>query len=174
MGEWTSTGAGSEWSTSRPCLLTPGQKTQYPLDRRLGGPKSRLNVVEKRKFLTLRKLELRPLCRAARSQSLYRLSYLGFCLGRWLKDTTMFLPRIEHRSLSPATSRFTDVPTVTKSCSFPEGFYPTYTCCEQMMNFKMTSAGLTRGPRKILSFCLSWRKKILWSGNWLDLIACLA
>jgi hypothetical protein len=33
--------------------------------------------LEKRKFLTLPGLELRPLCRPAHSQSLYRLSYPG-------------------------------------------------------------------------------------------------
>jgi hypothetical protein len=33
--------------------------------------------LEKRKFLTLPRLELRPLGRPARSQSLYRLSYSG-------------------------------------------------------------------------------------------------
>jgi hypothetical protein len=36
-----------------------------------------LDNVEKRKFLTLPGLELRPLCRPARSQSLYRMSYPG-------------------------------------------------------------------------------------------------
>jgi hypothetical protein len=36
-----------------------------------------LGYVEKRKFLTLPGLELRPLRRPARSQSLYRLSYPG-------------------------------------------------------------------------------------------------
>jgi hypothetical protein len=39
------------------------------------GPRTGLDDVEKRKFLTLPGLELRPLCRPARSQSLYRLRY---------------------------------------------------------------------------------------------------
>jgi hypothetical protein len=43
------------------------------LDRRAG-----LDDVEKRKFLTLPGLELRPLGRPARTQSLYRLRYPGF------------------------------------------------------------------------------------------------
>jgi hypothetical protein len=37
------------------------------------GPRGGLEDVEKRKFLTLSGLELRPLGRPARSQSLYRL-----------------------------------------------------------------------------------------------------
>jgi hypothetical protein len=40
-------------------------------------PTEGLDDVEKRKFLTLPGLELRPLGRPARSQSLYRLSYPG-------------------------------------------------------------------------------------------------
>jgi hypothetical protein len=39
------------------------------------GPKAGLDDVEKRKFLTLPGLELRPLGRPARIQSLYRLRY---------------------------------------------------------------------------------------------------
>jgi hypothetical protein len=38
-------------------------------------PRAGLDDVEKRKFLTLLGLELRPLGRPARSQSLYRLHY---------------------------------------------------------------------------------------------------
>jgi hypothetical protein len=41
------------------------------------GPITGLDAVEKRKFLPLLGLEPRPLCRPARSQSLYRLSYPG-------------------------------------------------------------------------------------------------
>jgi hypothetical protein len=40
-------------------------------------PRAGLVDVEKRQFLILLGLELRPLCRSARSQSLYRLSYHG-------------------------------------------------------------------------------------------------
>jgi hypothetical protein len=42
------------------------------------GPRPGLDDVEKKKFLTLPGLELRPLRRPARSQSLYRLSYPGY------------------------------------------------------------------------------------------------
>jgi hypothetical protein len=40
-------------------------------------PRACLDDVEKRKFLTLPGIELRPLGRPARSQSLYRLRYSG-------------------------------------------------------------------------------------------------
>jgi hypothetical protein len=45
-------------------------------------PRAGLDDVEKKKFLTLLGLELRPLGRPARSQSLYRLRYPGFSTGR--------------------------------------------------------------------------------------------
>jgi hypothetical protein len=41
------------------------------------GPRAGLDDVEKRKFLTLPELKLRPLGRPARSQSPYRVRYLG-------------------------------------------------------------------------------------------------
>jgi hypothetical protein len=60
-------------------------------------PRAGLNNVEKRKFLTLLGLELRPLSRPAHSQSLYRLRYpasdlkmkdvIMRCLVRMLRDT---------------------------------------------------------------------------------------
>jgi hypothetical protein len=54
-----------------PRSLYPREKSpRYPLDRRLGGPQSRSDDVEK--LFTLLWLELRPLGRPARSQSLYR------------------------------------------------------------------------------------------------------
>jgi hypothetical protein len=43
-------------------------------------PRAGLDDVEKRKFLILPALELRPVGRPARSQSLYRLRYLGYTL----------------------------------------------------------------------------------------------
>jgi hypothetical protein len=63
-----------EWSASRPGRFTPGEKA--PSTHWIGGwvgPRAGLDDVEKRKFLTLPGLELRPLCRPARSQSLYLL-----------------------------------------------------------------------------------------------------
>jgi hypothetical protein len=42
------------------------------------GPRTGLDDVEKRKFLTIPGLELRPLGHPARSQSMYRLRYPDF------------------------------------------------------------------------------------------------
>jgi hypothetical protein len=85
MGEWlyratflTSALVGGEWSASRPCRFIPGERA--PSTHWIGGwvgPRAGLDDLEKRKFLTLRELELRPLGHPACSQSLYQLSYPG-------------------------------------------------------------------------------------------------
>jgi hypothetical protein len=70
--------AGGEWSASRPGLFTP--KSRASGTHWIGGwvdPRAGVDDLEKRKFWTLQGLELRPLGRPARSQSLYRLSYPG-------------------------------------------------------------------------------------------------
>jgi hypothetical protein len=75
---FTSTLVGSEFSASRPCHFTPVERA--PGTHWLGGcmgPRAGLDNVKKRKFLTLLKLEMRPLGRPARNQSLYQLSYPG-------------------------------------------------------------------------------------------------
>jgi hypothetical protein len=62
--------------TSRPGRFTPGEMA--PGTHWIWGwvdPRAGLDDVEKRKFLTIPRLELRPLGRPARSQSLYRLLY---------------------------------------------------------------------------------------------------
>jgi hypothetical protein len=62
---------GAEWSTSRSCRFTPGERD--PRAHWIGGwvdPRAGLDNLENRKFLTLQGLELRPLSRPARSQSL--------------------------------------------------------------------------------------------------------
>jgi hypothetical protein len=67
---------GGEWSASRPGSFTPGERA--PATHLIGSwvdPKAGLGDVGKRKFLTLPGLELRPLGRPARSQSLYGLYY---------------------------------------------------------------------------------------------------
>jgi hypothetical protein len=69
---------GTSWRlvvnfTSRP--LYPRRKS--PLVGGWVGHRAGLDDVEKRKFLTSPGLELRLLCRPARRQSLYRLSYPG-------------------------------------------------------------------------------------------------
>jgi hypothetical protein len=74
----TSALVGGEWSASRPARFIPGERA--PSTLWIEGwvdPRAGLDDVEKRKFLTLLGLELRPIGRLARSQSLYRLSYLG-------------------------------------------------------------------------------------------------
>jgi hypothetical protein len=79
MGEWmyrstlSSALAGGEWSASRSGHFTPGtHSTGVGVDPRAG-----LDDVEKRKFLAVPGLELHPLSRPGRSQSLYRLRYPG-------------------------------------------------------------------------------------------------
>jgi hypothetical protein len=65
--------AGGEWSASRPRRFNPG--THW-----IGGwadPRAGLDDLEKRKVLTLSGLELWPLSRPTRKQSLYRLRYPG-------------------------------------------------------------------------------------------------
>jgi hypothetical protein len=65
---FTSALAGGEWSTSCPGRFTSrGKSPLYLLYRRLGGPQSRVDHAEKRKFLTLPGLELQPLGRPALS-----------------------------------------------------------------------------------------------------------
>jgi hypothetical protein len=63
---------GVEWLSSRPARFIPGEKV--PVTHWIGGrvgPRAGLDGVEKRKFLTVPGLEIRPLSRPARSQSLY-------------------------------------------------------------------------------------------------------
>jgi hypothetical protein len=89
-----------EWSASRPDHFIHVEKA--PSTHRIGGwvgPRAGLEDVEKRKFLTLSGLELRPLGRPARSQSLYRLRYSG----RVLNSNTDVKVKIS--SLSPFRER---------------------------------------------------------------------
>jgi hypothetical protein len=69
--------------THRPLYLQ-GQRTQYPLDRRLGGPQNQSGSdVEEKNSLTPPGIEPQSSDRSACSQSLYRLSYLGFSIDRY-------------------------------------------------------------------------------------------
>jgi hypothetical protein len=64
----TSALAGCEWSAPRPDRFTPGKEA--PDIHWIGGwvdPRDGLDDVEKRNFLTLPVLEIRPLGRRARS-----------------------------------------------------------------------------------------------------------
>jgi hypothetical protein len=74
----TSALAGGEWSAWRSGHFTPGERA-LPT-RCIRGwmyPRAGMDYVEKREFLILPGLELRPLDGLARSQSLYRLRYPG-------------------------------------------------------------------------------------------------
>jgi hypothetical protein len=65
-----------EWSASRSDPFTPGES--FPGTHWIRGwvrPRAGLGDMERLKFLTLPGLELRPLGRPARSQSLHRLRY---------------------------------------------------------------------------------------------------
>jgi hypothetical protein len=69
---------GIVWSPSRPGRFTSRERA--PGTHWIGGlvgHRAGLDAMEKRKFLTLPGLELRPLARPARSLSLYRLRYRG-------------------------------------------------------------------------------------------------
>jgi hypothetical protein len=67
-----------QWSASHPGRFTPEERALAKHWIVVWvGPRTGLDDVEKTKFLTLSGLELRPLCRPAHSQSLYRLRYPG-------------------------------------------------------------------------------------------------
>jgi hypothetical protein len=105
----TSALVGGEWSDSRPCRFTPGERT--PGTHWIGGwvgPIAGLDYVEKRKLLTLPGLELRPLGRPARRQSLYRLHVPDLCVCVYIIKTYTFhiyaymhMQILERRHLSP-------------------------------------------------------------------------
>jgi hypothetical protein len=72
----TAAWVGDEWTASRPGRFTPEEKAlSIHWIRGWVGRRAGLDDVEKRKFFTLPRLELRPLCRPACSKSLYRLRY---------------------------------------------------------------------------------------------------
>jgi hypothetical protein len=74
----TSALASGEWSASGRAALTPGERAPVTHWKRgWVGPRSGLDDVEKRKFLTLPGLELKLLGRPAHSQSLYPTRYPG-------------------------------------------------------------------------------------------------
>jgi hypothetical protein len=81
----TSALVGDEWSASRPCRFTPEERACGTLWRAgWVGPRTGLDDVEMRKFLTLTGLELRSLGLLTRSQSLYQLRYPGSYRNRIL------------------------------------------------------------------------------------------
>jgi hypothetical protein len=91
MREWmyrsTLLDLGTSWSwvvsfTALP-LYPGGKETSTHWIGGWVGPRAGLDDVKKKKFLTLPGLELRPLDRPARSQSLYRLRYLDSLTCLW-------------------------------------------------------------------------------------------
>jgi hypothetical protein len=85
----TSALAGGEWSASRPGRFTP-EETAHGIHWTGGW----VYNLEKRKFLTLPGLELRPLSRPARCQSLYRLRYPGSTSQVGYSSKTIFVFRL--------------------------------------------------------------------------------
>jgi hypothetical protein len=80
-----------------PRLFTPGERA--PGTHWIGDwvdPRAGLDDVEKRKFLILPGLELRPLGRPVRSQSLYRLRYPG----SYLYQSTIHILSLEESTKS--------------------------------------------------------------------------
>jgi hypothetical protein len=108
MGTWitdprflTSTLVGGEWSASFPGRFTPGERT--PCTHWIGGwmePRTSLNDVKKRKFLTLQEFEFRPLDRQACNQSLYRLRYPGSSLFHSNSNYLVKCQLIQRRNLT--------------------------------------------------------------------------
>jgi hypothetical protein len=59
---------GGDWSASRPCRFTPGEKVPgINWIEGWVGLRAGLDDLEKKKYLTLPGLEIRPLCRPART-----------------------------------------------------------------------------------------------------------
>jgi hypothetical protein len=88
----TSAVIGSEWSASRPGRFSPGERV--PGTHWIGcwvDPRTGLDDVEKREFLALSGLELRPLGRAARSHLLYRLCYPSSFINIYILMTSKHL-----------------------------------------------------------------------------------
>jgi hypothetical protein len=81
----TSALGGGEWSASRPCRFTAGERAPGAHWIEVWvGPTASMDDVEKRKFFTLPGLELQTLGRPVRSQSLYRLRCsMKLKLHRW-------------------------------------------------------------------------------------------
>jgi hypothetical protein len=106
------------------------------MDRRLGGPRAGLEDMEKSKFLTLLGLELRPLGRPARNQSLYRLSHPELQMTRY-KKLNWLLRNVINYSIHYKTS--------TKYCMIIKLEYITeiFGTSEGNETYKKTSLGIT-------------------------------
>jgi hypothetical protein len=112
----TSSLAEGEWSASRPCRFTSGERA--PGTHWIGGwvdPRACLDDVEKRKFLTLSGIEVWSLDRPVCSQSLYRLRYSGsekvhICWSTSLRGTqrsvTLCIGRVSQESCGSDEGQF--------------------------------------------------------------------
>jgi hypothetical protein len=72
---------GGECSASCPVRFTSGERVPFTYLIGWIGPRTSLDDMEKENFLILSRLELLPLGRPARSQSLYQLRYPGSYAG---------------------------------------------------------------------------------------------
>jgi hypothetical protein len=100
----TSALVAGELSASRPCRFNPRERAPsiHWIEGRVG-PRAGLDDVEKRIFLTLSGLELRPLGHPARSWSLYRLRYPGSFLVSVGWYFAIYTRRSKFNSFLPST-----------------------------------------------------------------------
>jgi hypothetical protein len=99
MREWMYRSRFLDLGTSWRWVVSFMPRPLYPQEKApgthwIGGwvkPRAGLDEMEKRKFLTLLGLELRPLGRPARSESLYRLRYPGsYKIQQYISDLQVF------------------------------------------------------------------------------------
>ena len=97
------------WSTPGPGRFTPRGKTQYPLYRGLGEPQARFGQVRK---ISLPPIRIRSADHRTRSESLYRLSYLGpTCVIPRTKKNDYILT-CPHKELTLSTALFAGPTTI--------------------------------------------------------------
>jgi len=108
----TSALEGGEGSASRPGRTLPPGKIRYPLYRRLGGPQGRSGGAE-----YLAPTEIRSPDRPARSQSLYRLSYLAHNVSFVTNTLTVRIGNIEKFGLFVIHSQMGPIRNAQISCA---------------------------------------------------------
>jgi hypothetical protein len=97
-----------------PAALLPGNGERAPGTHWIGGwvdPRAGMDDVERRKFLTLPGLELRPIGLPARNQSLYRLRYPGSSAAWYISNTTV----VNTVRVAPDITRFETVVVLVPS-----------------------------------------------------------
>jgi hypothetical protein len=127
------------------------------------GPRAGLGDMHKRKFLTLPRLELRPLGRLARRQSFLLLTYLGSLIS---KVVVHIVPNVLY-NVNPHPAHLSEVPRVTKNVSFMP--VPEMTCapplCLRRRHFRFLSVWLhhlKRGSLPAFTFFSFVAKWIEW------------